>query len=59
MLFGTPGCIAEKIQEMKDKLNLKPLLLWSNFPGVAHGAVVDSITMFTERVMPLFAEEAE
>jgi len=59
MLFGTPEYIAEKIQEMKDKLNLKTLLLWSNFPGVAHEAVMDSITMFTERVMPLFAEEAK
>ena len=57
MLFGTPEYIAEKIQEMKDKLNLKTLLLWSNFPGVPHGAVMDSITMFTEQVMPLFSEE--
>lgn len=54
MLFGTAEYIAEKITEMQDKLHLETLLLWSNFPGIPHEAVMDSITMFTEQVMPHF-----
>ncbi|MDG2908874.1 MAG: LLM class flavin-dependent oxidoreductase [Acidimicrobiales bacterium] len=56
MLFGTPEYVAEKIHEMKEKLNLQTLLVWSSFPGVVHDAAMDSITMFTEQVMPLFTE---
>jgi hypothetical protein len=41
---------------MKEKLNLQTLLVWSSFPGVPHEAAMDSITMFTEQVMPLFTE---
>ena len=48
--------MAEKIHEMKEKLNLQTLLVWSSFPGVVHEAAMDSITMFTEQVMPLFTE---
>ena len=44
MLFGTADYVIEKIQEMREKLNLRTLLLWSNFPGVPHEAVMDSIT---------------
>ena len=57
MLFGTPDYVGEKIQEMKDKLNLEMLLVWSSFPGMPHGAVMDSITMFTEQVMPQFMSD--
>jgi len=56
MLFGTPEFIIEKIEEMKEQLNLETLLLWSNFPGVDHGAVMNSIEGFTEKVMPHFAD---
>ncbi|MDG2025926.1 MAG: LLM class flavin-dependent oxidoreductase [Acidimicrobiales bacterium] len=55
MLFGTPDYVAEKIAEMRATLNLQNLLLWSSFPGVPHEAVMNSITMFTEEVMPQFA----
>ena len=56
LLFGTPDYITEKIMEMKDKLGLKTLLVWSNFPGVEHEAVMASVKMFTEEVMPRFNE---
>lgn len=56
MLFGTPDYVAEKIQEMQEKLNLQTLLLWSSFPGISHEAVMDSIAGFTEQVMPRFIE---
>ena len=58
MLFGTPEYVTEKIQEMKDKLNLQHLLVWSSFPGMDHKATMASIEMFTEQVMPHFAEKA-
>ncbi|MEM7096062.1 MAG: LLM class flavin-dependent oxidoreductase [Actinomycetota bacterium] len=57
MLFGTPEYVAEKIDEMHDHLNLQNLLVWSSFPGVEHSAVMDSMTMFSEAVMPQFLDE--
>jgi alkanesulfonate monooxygenase SsuD/methylene tetrahydromethanopterin reductase-like flavin-dependent oxidoreductase (luciferase family) len=57
MLFGTADYVAEQIQEMKEKLNLQSLLVWSNFPGMDQRAVMDSVQRFTEDVMPQFAEE--
>lgn len=58
LLFGTPEYVAEKIHEMKDQLNLQDLLVWSSFPGVQHEAVMASMEMFTEAVMPQFADNA-
>lgn len=58
LLFGTPEFVTEKIQEMKDKLNIDNLLLWSNFPGLEHKATMASIELFTEQVMPNFVEES-
>lgn len=57
MLFGTPDYVAEKIHEMQDQLNLQNLLIWSNFPGVEHEAVMASLEMFTDEVMPRFADD--
>ena len=59
LLFGTPEYIAEKIEEMREKLNLQRLLVWSSFPGVDHGAVMDSIAGFTEKVMPQFMSSTD
>jgi alkanesulfonate monooxygenase SsuD/methylene tetrahydromethanopterin reductase-like flavin-dependent oxidoreductase (luciferase family) len=56
MLFGTPEFVAEKIHELKEKLNLDRLLLWSSFPGIDHGPALNSIAGFTEKVLPLFSE---
>ena len=55
----TVSTLEEKIQEMQEKLNLRTLLLWSNFPGVPHEAVIDSITLFTEQVMPHFTDQSD
>jgi len=54
LLFGTPDHIAEKIEEMVEKLNLQTLLVWSSFPGVAHEHAMRSVRLFTEEVMPRF-----
>ncbi|MGF1609626.1 MAG: LLM class flavin-dependent oxidoreductase [Kiloniellales bacterium] len=55
LLFGTPDYVAEKIEEMRDKLNIQTLLVWSHFPGVEHEAAMRSVRLFTEEVMPRFA----
>jgi len=31
------------------------LQVWSNFPGVPHNKVMNSVKLFTEKVMPRFA----
>ena len=59
LLFGTPEYVTEKIQEMKDKLNLQNLLVWSSFPGMQHEATMASIELFTQQVMPHFSEDEQ
>ncbi len=59
LLFGTPDYVAEKIEELRDKLNLQTLLVWSHFPGVAHEDAMRSIRLFTEEVMPRFRDVPE
>lgn len=54
LLFGTPDYVAGKIEELRDELNLQHLQVWSNFPGVPHDAVMRSVKLFTEEVMPRF-----
>ena len=56
LLFGTPDYVAEKIEEMREKLSLETLLVWSHFPGVEHEAAMASVELFTEQVMPRFAD---
>ncbi len=58
LLFGTPDYVAEKIEEMREKLNLQTLLVWSHFPGVAHEDAMRSVRLFTEEVMPRFQDGA-
>ena len=58
LLFGTPDYVAEKIEEMREKLNLQTLLVWSHFPGVDHEAAMRSTKLFTEEVMPRFADSS-
>lgn len=58
LLFGTPDYVAEKIVELQAELNLQHLQVWSNFPGVPHDAVMNSIRLFTEEVMPRFMKKA-
>jgi len=52
LLFGTPDYVVEKIQELKSKLNLQNLLVWSNFPGVKHEDAMRSIKLFNDEVIP-------
>ena len=52
MLFGTPEYVVEKIKELKSELNLKDLLVWSNFPGVKHEDALRSIKLFNDEVIP-------
>ena len=52
MLFGTPEYVVEKIKELQSELNLKDLLVWSNFPGVKHEDALRSIKLFNDEVMP-------
>ena len=52
MLFGTPDYVIEKIKELQTELNLKDLLVWSNFPGLKHENAMRSIKLFNEEVVP-------
>ena len=52
MLFGTPKYVIEKIEELQSELNLKNLLVWSNFPGIKHEDCMKSIKLFNDKVIP-------
>ncbi|WP_158738478.1 LLM class flavin-dependent oxidoreductase [Alteribacillus sp. YIM 98480] len=57
LLFGTPEYIVEKIQELKEELNLQHLLLWVDHNGLDHEKKMRSLKLFTEEVMPKFKQE--
>ena len=56
-----PGKLAKKtiskIEELQSELTLKYLQVWSNFPGVNHKECMNSIKMFTEKVIPHFKDK--
>tara|TARA_B100000029_G_C16710286_1_gene642966 strand:- start:219 stop:497 length:279 start_codon:yes stop_codon:yes gene_type:complete len=54
MLFGSVDYVIAKIEELESELNLKYLQVWSNFPGVKHKDCMDSIKLFTEKIIPHF-----
>lgn len=54
LLFGTPEYVTEKIQELKEELNLQNLLLWIDHNGLPHEKKMRSLKLFTEEVMPKF-----
>lgn len=54
LLFGTPDYVAEKIQELKEELNVKNLLLWTNHGSLSHEKIMRSTKLFAEEVMPRF-----
>ncbi|MFC7394140.1 LLM class flavin-dependent oxidoreductase [Scopulibacillus cellulosilyticus] len=58
LLFGTPEYVAEKIQELKEELNLQNLLLWINHNGLSHEKIMRSLKLFTEEVMPKFEDKS-
>ncbi len=55
LLFGTPAYVAEKIEELESELNLHNLQVWSNFPGMPHDTVMQSIKLFSKEVLPRFS----
>ena len=59
MLFGTPEYVVEKIKELQSELNLKNLLVWSNFPGVKHKDAMRSIKLFNDEVIPKINSEEQ
>jgi alkanesulfonate monooxygenase SsuD/methylene tetrahydromethanopterin reductase-like flavin-dependent oxidoreductase (luciferase family) len=58
MLVGTPEYVAEKIEELRSELNLEHLLLWTTHPGLPHDRAMRSLELFSEQVMPRFADQA-
>jgi alkanesulfonate monooxygenase SsuD/methylene tetrahydromethanopterin reductase-like flavin-dependent oxidoreductase (luciferase family) len=52
LLFGTVDYVVERIEELREELNLQHLQVWSNFPAMPHDEVMRSVRRFTEEVMP-------
>ncbi|MDH3672940.1 MAG: LLM class flavin-dependent oxidoreductase [Gammaproteobacteria bacterium] len=52
LLFGTPDYVAERIEEMRQELNLQTLLVGTSFPGLQHDKIMRSLKLFNEEVLP-------
>ena len=53
LLVGSPEFVAERIAELKDRLNLEHLLMWTNVPWLSHQKTMRSIDLFVTEVMPM------
>ena len=55
VMFGTPEAVAERIHEYRERLGISGILMDMNYGGqVPHDRIVNSIRLFTEKVMPQF-----
>ena len=54
LLVGSPDYVIECIHELRERLNLEHLFIWSTHAALPHANILKSIELFAERVMPEF-----
>jgi alkanesulfonate monooxygenase SsuD/methylene tetrahydromethanopterin reductase-like flavin-dependent oxidoreductase (luciferase family) len=52
LLFGPPEYIVDKLQEMKEELNIELVIINGNFDGIDDDVNERSLRMFAEKVIP-------
>jgi alkanesulfonate monooxygenase SsuD/methylene tetrahydromethanopterin reductase-like flavin-dependent oxidoreductase (luciferase family) len=52
LLFGTPDSVAEKIEELREELNLEQLLINSTWNAIPHELAMGSMKLFADKVLP-------
>lgn len=54
LLVGTPEFVADKIRELQRELGLEHMMLWTTHPGLEHAKAMNSLRLFSQKVMPHF-----
>lgn len=59
LLVGTPEYVTEKIQELKELLNLDYFMTYTALPWIPHKKVMRSLELFASKVIPHFKKTRE
>ena len=54
IFVGTPDSVSEQIERYQEELGLDHLVLFHNIPGLTHEKVMNSLSLFSEKVLPRF-----
>lgn len=57
LLFGSPDYIVERLEELRE-LGIEKVLLTSDWKDMDHGLVMQSLRLFSEKVLPRIARES-
>ena len=55
LLFGDPGFVAERLEELREETNLETVLITSDWRGMDHDLRMRSLRRFGEEVLPRLA----
>ncbi len=56
---GSPDYVAEKIERFQADMGLSHIMLLEPFPGLAYEKILNSMTLFAERVVPRFGPQSQ
>ena len=59
LLFGTPEYIVDKLEELREELNIELVLLSCDWRGMPHELRMKSLRLFGEKVMPKLKLDTE
>jgi len=59
LLFGTPEYIVDKLEELREELNIELVLLSCDWRGMPHDLRMKSLRLFGEKVMPKLKLDTE
>jgi alkanesulfonate monooxygenase SsuD/methylene tetrahydromethanopterin reductase-like flavin-dependent oxidoreductase (luciferase family) len=51
-IFGEPSYCLERLQQLRETLDIQQLMAWMNIGGLPHDKVLRSMRLFAERVLP-------
>ena len=52
LLFGTPEQVVDRVEELREELNLEQLLINSAWSGMPHDLTMRSMRLFADKVLP-------
>ena len=58
LLIGTPDYVVDKIEELREELDLELVLLTSDWRGMPHDLRMKSLRLFGEKVLPKLTRES-
>ena len=55
ILVGSPDSVSEQIERIQSKTGCRHIALFLNFPGLSFKQVMNSLHLFSDRIIPRFA----